>query len=270
MNIDRYFKSEKKKMNNKSFNIMKSAYLSVAKDGSNVLYPPVTPSNDSFFDFSSNYERRSDGGISIRASDVGRCIFPLTPAFDYTSLAVGLMILILNGFTLYLFSTRKFLRRLAGNYILASLSLNDLLNGCYLLLSLLPKLYLHSDDLNYINDGIHLEDNGRYCSVAKQMKLLRMEIPTISRTLYRALMLSSVLHLVLLSTDRLVYVMKALTYDMLVTKKKIRNVILITWFSCVAAASVQLLWSLSNGPLNVSRKVFTFFTLRAFLRIACK
>lgn len=166
------------------------------------------------------------------------CMFPLVPSFDYTNLSMGFAILFLNGFTLYLFATRKFLRRLAGNYILASLSFNDLLNGIYVMFTLFPKFYLHNND----------------CAV-KQFQLFRLEMPTISRTVYRALMLSSVLHLVLLSTDRLIYVMRALTYDILITKQKIQKFLLITWLGCITASCVQLLWSLPDGPLYQYRKV---------------
>lgn len=174
----------------------------------------------------------------LRITTTTHCMFPLIPSFDYTNLSMGLVILILNGFTLYLFFTRKFLRHLAGNYILASLSLNDLLNGMYVLFTLFPKFYLHNNE----------------CAV-KQFQFFQLEMPTISRTVYRALMLSSVLHLVLLSTDRLIYVMRALTYDILITKQKIRRFLLTTWLGCIAAASVQLLWSLPNGPLYRYRKV---------------
>ncbi|XP_066915766.1 melanocortin receptor 4-like [Clytia hemisphaerica] len=170
------------------------------------------------------------------------CAFPLIPEYDYVTLTMGIVTILLNGFVFTLFCTHKSLRRLSGNYILASLSVNDLFNGMFMLYNLIPQFYLHDND----------------CPV-NQFKLMKMELPTIGRTIYRSLMLSSVLHLVILSTDRLVYVFHALTYDTMVTKHKIIKFLSASWFCCVTCSSIQLLWSLRDGPLNINRKVLKFY-----------
>jgi len=166
-----------------------------------------------------------------------RCMFPLEPEFAYTSIVMAVFIIVLNTFALVLFFTRKVLQRLAGNLILASLSLNDLLNGLYILFNLFPRLYLHHNNC-----------------MENQLLFRQIEFATIGRTIYRALMLSSVAHLVLLSSDRLLYVVYALTYNSIVTKRKMVKTLVIIWLSCFLCSGVQLTWSLMDGPLNSDRK----------------
>ena len=166
-----------------------------------------------------------------------KCQFPLVPEFAYTSLVMAIFIIVLNTFALVLFCTRKILQRLAGNFILASLSVNDLLNGFYILYELSPRFYL---------DNNNCSDN--------QVLFFRMEFVTVGRAIYRTLMLSSVAHLVLLSSDRLLYVVHALTYNTMVTKRKMAKILAIMWLSCLFCSGIQLAWSLVDGPLNNDRK----------------
>ena len=166
------------------------------------------------------------------------CAFPFVPSYIYTSLILGITIILLNGFVFCLFCKKRSLRTLPGNYILASLSVNDLLNGCYVLYKLYPYFYLR-------NNG---------CQRVNQLRLFEMEWPTISKTVYTTLLLSSVLHLVILSSDRLTYVVRALTYNSLVTRSKIIRFLVISWVLCTVFACVQLMWSLRGGPWNESRR----------------
>ena len=170
------------------------------------------------------------------------CAFPFVPSYIYTSLALGLSIVLLNSLVFYLFCTKKTLRALPGNHILASLTINDLLNGCFLIYKLYPAFYLHNNNCQ-----------------TNQLKLFKMELPTISKTIYRTLLLSSVLHLVLLSSDRLTYVVRALTYNTFVTKSRIARFLIVSWLSCVGFSAIQLMWSLRNGPWNESRTVLKFY-----------
>eukprot|EP00111_Clytia_hemisphaerica_P022185 TCONS_00065204-protein len=165
------------------------------------------------------------------------CIWPLFPQYSFTSLTLAILIITLNGFVVYLFFRNKILRLLPGNYILASLAVNDLLNGLFLVSKLYPNFYLHNND----------------CS-NNQQKFLKAEFPTISNTIYLLLMLSSILHLVLLSTDRLIYIIHALTYNSIVTKRKMLKILAITWLLCGIFAALKFLWSLKSGPLNPYRK----------------
>ena len=119
------------------------------------------------------------------------CAFPFVPSYIYTSLILGIVIILLNAFVFYLFCKKKSLRALPGNYILASLSVNDFLNGCYVVCKLYPNFYLR-----YTKGGCHMN----------QFQFFTIEWPTAWKTVHTLLMLSSVLHLVILSSDCLTYV----------------------------------------------------------------
>ena len=95
------------------------------------------------------------GGIPLESANTYKvtsfrreipCAFPLVPEYDYVTLSMGILIIVLNVFVFTLFSTQKRLRRLSGNFVLASLSINDLLNGCYMLYNLFPQFYLHNNN----------------------------------------------------------------------------------------------------------------------------
>ena len=175
------------------------------------------------------------------------CMWPLFPQYSFTSLTLAILIIAVNGFVVYLFFRNKILRLLPGNYILASLAINDLLNGIFLVYKLYPNFYLHNND----------------CP-EKQKKFLEDEFPTISNTIYLLLMLSAILHLVLLSTDRLIYIIHALTYNSIVTKRKMLRILAITWLLCGIFAALQFLWSLKSGPLNpyrISIRIYAAVTI---------
>ena len=172
------------------------------------------------------------------------CAFPFVPSYIYTSLILGIVIIVLNAFVFYLFCKKKSLRTLPGNYILASLSVNDFLNGCYVVCKLYPNFYLR-----YSEGGCHMN----------QFQFFTIEWPTAWKTVHTLLMLSSVLHLVILSSDRLTYVVRALTYTTIITRSKIIRVLVFAWTLCTVCSCVQLMWSLREGPLNEYRLKFKFY-----------
>lgn len=72
-------------------------------------------------------------------------------------------------------------------------------------------------------------------------------------------MISSVLHLVCLSTDRIIYVMYALKYKKLVQRHRVLFVIGLLWAVCFLLGGIQLLWTLQNAPWKKNQNDFRLY-----------
>ena len=211
----------------------------------------TTPATPAMMNYYNNLTYFSLAHLTTSATTVQKhsrrrpCGFPFVPSYIYTSLILGIVIMLLNGFVFYLFCKKKSLRTLPGNYILASLSVNDFLNGCYVVFKLYPNFHFKYGD----KGGCH----------ENQLQFMEMEWPTAWKTFHTLLMLSSILHLVILSSDRLTYVVRALTYSVLVTRSKIVQILISTWILCTVFSCVQLMWSLREGSLNEYRLKLKFY-----------
>lgn len=166
----------------------------------------------------------------------------MNPTYHYMQLLVGICIIILNSFVIVLFTCKKSLHKLPGNYILVSLSVNDFLNGVAIILKLIPIFYL----------------SGGNC-VADQETFRRLDIPSLFRAFYRVLMLSSVLHLICLSTDRIMYVAHALKYNKIITRRRVLRMIALLWVLCCLLGGIQLLWTMTSGPWRSNRMEFRLY-----------
>ena len=131
---------------------------------------------------------------------------------DIIALVLALLIVISNSFVLSLFTKKKALRT-TTNYILASLAFSDLLTG---LISI--PLFIA-------------------CNIIRRAKICYA-----ATLILRFTSVSTVLHLLAATTDRYVFIIHAIRYDALVSKKRSLVVIGGMWGAAVFTSLVQMIW----------------------------
>ena len=139
-------------------------------------------------------------------------------------LVLAVLIVLLNGTVIGLFVRKRSLRSFT-NYFLVSLAISDLLTG---LLSI--PFYVSCD----------ATERKDLCNASNQFFVFTS--------------LSTILHIVAITSDRYIAILKSLRYLDLVSKKRVQLVTAAIWLCCSFLTLIQLTWTATSeeGPNDIS------------------
>ena len=177
------------------------------------------------------------------------CRFLLNTTFHFTGAVLTGLILMMNIYVITLFIRTRSLRKTTGNYILISLSMNDLLSGINIIMHFIPNLYLYSE----------------VCTVEvyKRQKMFS-KLAYVAFYATEMLMIISVSHLVLLSADRLLLIFRALRYSVIMTRRRVAIILSCIWLFGIVLTLSHTRCPLYNGPCDRS---FTLILFLVFLSV---
>ena len=176
-------------------------------------------------------------------SKLAHHLYPFKISFHATALVLAILIIWANITVIILFIRVKKLHKLIANYILLSLSCSDLLSGIAILLHLTPNLYCLLYD-------------------CKESRYL-LPISHISYLLSKMILLSSVGHLVLLSTDRIISIRQALRYYSIVTKRRVNIAIISVWVLSFFITLIEPLW-LTGTDYKIYAQIYEILLIILF------
>ncbi|XP_065673484.1 adenosine receptor A3-like [Hydra vulgaris] len=170
------------------------------------------------------------------------------------ALILGFLIILANSFVMYLYWKNRTLRKTRGNILLISLSIADLTTGIVVFGHLLPFYY------------IILADCSTLYYYFKVSYFVSIDILTTSLTI------TSVLHLLLLSSERFVSLYYALRYTVIITKKRLIVLSLMAWIIGAFVAIIQLSYLIpyikvphkNQLKYEFSNKIYTVITIGLF------
>lgn len=154
------------------------------------------------------------------------CALEFKPVYHVCGGILACLIISVNVFVLHLFIKNSKLRALPANYLLISLSVNDLLSGISVLIHFIPYYYL---DFHGCSQMIQNFDHSYF---------LAADITTY------VLLISTVAHLVLLSSERCISLLYALRYQLLITRGRVLIALFLAWTIGFVAGVMQLIWTL--------------------------
>ena len=170
-------------------------------------------------------------------------------SFAYINAAIAVIILLLNGFAVLIFSQNKLLLRVVSNRILLSLAIGDFLSGSVI--------------------GVHLLITLVACSGCIVLRIFT----DISMTV---LVNASVLHMLCIATDRYLGLFYALRYEQIFTAKKAKIFITISWTVSGIFPLLQLFWlypvldgisAEENKRISCNDAVFSTVSFLTFMMI---
>ena len=150
-------------------------------------------------------------------------MFPLKPAYHASGAVLAILIISANTFVMTLFIRSRYIRDTPSNYLLFSLSTNDLLSGFSIIIHVLPYFV------------------SRYagCTTIKRFgEAYRMMAEMFSNFL----LISAVAQLMLISSERVISIYHALRYNAIVTHLRVKSAVGIAWVLGILLILIQLLW----------------------------
>ena len=153
-----------------------------------------------------------------------RCQLEFKSAVHISALVLGFLIIFANSLVIYLFLKNRTLRRTAANVLLLSLSVTDLVTGVSIFVHILPYYYILLTDCSLV---FHTFETTYFAS---------------ADILTNGLTITSVLHLLLLSSERFVSLYYALRYTAIVTRKRLIVLSIIAWVIGAFVTLIQLSW----------------------------
>ena len=166
------------------------------------------------------------------------CYYPFSAPFHVSAIITAAVIIPINLFVIYLFIKTKNLRQSPANYILFSLAFNDLISGTSILLHITPNLY-------FLHVGCNAKEE------ALQIKFIAFT--TVAYFVSKIALLSSVGHLLILSSDRIFAIFYALRYNGIVTKKRVIKSISVLWIGANVLTLIELSWINSEKKMLYAR-----------------
>ncbi|XP_065641046.1 histamine H2 receptor [Hydra vulgaris] len=175
-------------------------------------------------------------------------------AVHIPALILAFLIIFTNSFVMYLYWKNRTLRKTRGNISLISLSIADLMTGVSVFGHLLPFYY------------IILADCSTLYNYFKASYFFFIDILTTGLTI------TSVLHLLLLSSERFVSLYYALRYTVIITKKRLIVLSLMAWIIGAFVAIIQLSYIIPfikaphrhHVKYELSNKIYTVVTIGLF------
>lgn len=155
-----------------------------------------------------------------------RCTMLFNPPYHIMAAIIAFLIISINLFVMLLFVKNRALRRTPANYLLLSFSINDMLSGVSIVVHIVPFYYLLFNGC----EESHRTFGSSY-NIASGM-------------ISYSLLLVSIGHLLLLSSERFISLYYALRYQTLVTNFRIFTAAVIVWFVGSTATLIQLIWTL--------------------------
>ena len=148
------------------------------------------------------------------------------PSYHISSAVFAFVIITVNVFVMNLFKRNRNLRKVPANYLLVSLSVSDLLSGVCIVIHIVPNFYI------YFNSCVSAGE------VFGSWYFLSAEFTN------NLLLITTVTHLILLSTDRFISVHFALMYKSIITHFRVSIAAISCWILGGLLAGIQLVWEI--------------------------
>ncbi|XP_012557780.1 adenosine receptor A2b [Hydra vulgaris] len=183
------------------------------------------------------------------------CTIEFKAAFHIPALVLAFLIIFANSLVIYLFLKNRTLRKTVANILLISLSVTDLVSGISMFIHIMPYYYTLFKDCSTVH---HVFDLAYFAS---------------SDIITNGLTITSVLHLLLLSSERFVLLYYALRCTVIVTRKRLIVLSFTAWVVGAFVTLIQLIWVVPyiSEPNNHTRlavlhndKIYTVTTIALF------